>query len=222
MPYQYVNSLNRYRNSQTGRFVPQETVHGYVERIVQSGQASSDVYAQLVSEGTISAREFGDRMNADLKSAHIQQYVLGRGGRDNMAQSDWGRVGRVLRDQYALMDGFVADIESGALSQAQIAARASLYFDSARQSFENGNGAAYGFDPRKLPSVPGDDHQTCHGGCRCHWRYEKIFDADGKLVAIHAFWEMDFTAEHCEPTATTRGCAQNAQDYNPFVIEVAA
>jgi hypothetical protein len=221
MPYQYVNSLNRYRDSKSGRFVPDDTVRGYVDRIAQSGQASSDVYAQLVSEGTISPREFGKRMRTDVKTAHLQQYILGRGGRDNMEPSDWGRVGRVLRDEYGLLDGFVADIESGALSQAQIAARASLYFDSARQSFENGNGAAYGFDPRLLPSVPGDDHQTCHGGCRCHWRYEKVFDLKGKLIAVNAFWEVDFTAEHCAPTATTRGCIQNAQDYNPFVIKVA-
>lgn len=218
--YQYVNSLNRYRDVSTGRFVPEATVMGYVDKIAQSGKAASDVFAQLVADGTISPQEFGERMREDLKTAHIQQYVLGRGGRDNMEPSDWGRVGHVLRDQYQLLDGFVADIEVGELSEAAIASRSALYFDSARQSFENGNSAAYGVDPASLPSVPGDDHQTCHAGCRCHWRFEKVFNRRGKLVEVAAFWVLDFAAEHCAPTPKTRGCVQNAEEYNPFIIKV--
>lgn len=214
--YQYVTSLNRYRNAQTGRFVPREIVMSYVDQITQAGQSVSDELARLHAEGTITAQDFGAQMQVGLRSSTIQQYVLGRGGRENMQPADWGRVGRQLRGEYEQLRGFVADVETGNLTQAQISARAQLYFNATRRAYEVGQGSAYGV---KLPFYPGD--MVCRSNCRCHWRLEKVFDEDSNVIAIHAYWEIEPGAQHCEPDGERRGCLQNAREYSPLVIEVA-
>lgn len=192
MAFQYVRSVNRYRDSATGRYVSRATVLDYVERIAQAGSDKAAAYAALVANGELSAADFGLRMRAELKQAYIQEYILGRGGRDAMTPSDWGAIGAMLRKEYNLLNGFVADIEAGNLSEAQIRARANLYFMTARQAYERGNARAHGVPT--LPAYGRDGSTECHSMCGCYWRFEKL-DGDGN---VDCFWEIDPTLENCE------------------------
>lgn len=207
MPYQYVTSLNRYRDVESGRFVSRQTVLGYVTRIARAGNAASDALAGLVSNGTISAADFGQLMRDELKSTFIQQYVLGRGGRDLMQPRDWGAVGNMLREQYQYLNEFVADIESGELTEGQIRARAALYFQSSREAYERGNARAYG-TPR-LPAYPGDLSTRCKTGCLCSWDIQRL-DGEGNY---DCYWRLGMPkTENCET------CLQRAAEWAPLQI----
>lgn len=206
MPYEYVTSLNRYRDSMSKRFVPRARIMEYVDRIMQSGRSASDVLAQLVTERVISPRDFGERMRAELRATYIQQYVLGRGGRELMQPADWGRVGSLLREQYQYLKGFVVDLEHGTLTEGQVRARANLYFQRSREAYEIANAYAYGL-PR-LPAYPGDLSTECKGGCHCHWEIQKLNeqgDAD-------CYWRIDPQVENC-PTCELRG-----QEWAPLAV----
>lgn len=218
MPYQYVTSLHRYRDVETGQFVARETIFGYTESLIAAGSNASDVLTGMYHDGGLSVDDYITRLQGEVKSTHIQEIVLGRGGRESMTPRDWGSAGAMLKAQYALMEGFRADLNAGALSDAQIHARARLYFQSAAEAYERGNAAAHGV--YNLPSYPGDHHQTCHGGCKCHWRFEEVRDEEGNLIAMHAYWELFSAADHCEPDLNTRGCVQNSLEYNPLVLLV--
>jgi len=72
----------------------------------------------------------------ELKGEYIRQAILGKGGRAQMTQSDWGVIGNQLKFQYGKLDNFTKEIASGNLSEAQIRARANMYINSAGQAFE--------------------------------------------------------------------------------------
>ena len=55
-----------------------------------------------------------------------------------MTFSDWGKVGRALRDQYRWLNGFATDIKSGRLTAGQIRYRAGMYAKSIRSSYFRG------------------------------------------------------------------------------------
>lgn len=134
-------------------------------------------------------------MRQDIKSTFIQESILGKGGRDNMTPSDWGSVGRQLRDQYDYLEGFREDIEADLLSEAQISSRSHLYFLASKGAFERGQGAAWGI---VLPGYPGDKELVCFTGCKCYWNIRR---QDAHTVL--ATWTRTI-AESC-PSCVQRG-----------------
>lgn len=170
MSYEFVNSVVRYRDTTTGRFVPRRTVLRYADQAVSVGQDAADVLANLVATGQISPADWFELMQQEIKSTFIQEAILGKGGRENMTPSDWGSVGRQLRDQYDYLEGFREDIEAGVLSEAQISSRSHLYFLASKGAFERGQAGAWGI---VLPGYPGDPSLECNVGCKCYWNIRR-------------------------------------------------
>jgi len=123
--------------------------------------------ARRLSANDIDLATWQKSMRTDIKTSYIDQYVLGRGGRSQMTQADWGRVGQQLKEQYGYLSNFARDIANGNMSEAQIAARAQLYHNSSVQAFELGHARSYG--DLKLPYYPGDGSTVCRVNCRCSW-----------------------------------------------------
>lgn len=142
-------------------------------------------------------------MREALRDTYVAEYLAGRGGRNAMTQADWGRLGHMLREQYTYLNDFAADVAAGKLSEAQIAARAASYFNSATQAFERGRAAARGLS---LPAMPGDGSTECRSNCKCRWEIEET------STEWRATWTQS-AAEHC-PT-----CNERAGMWNPLVIQ---
>lgn len=141
-------------------------------------------------------------MRQIVKDAHGVQHVLGRGGRHAMTQSDWGRLGNVVRGQYEYLQKFAQAIERGEQSAAQVRARAALYVAASVYSFERGNASAYGLS---LPAYPGDGGTPCLARCRCHW------DISSTKDDWIARWVVG-GAVQCP------GCRSRAEQWNPLRI----
>lgn len=198
MPVTWEPTSSRYRG-ENGRFVSRETVLGYVrESIVASGDVTRTL-AERVAGGQLSSREFLTVFKTEIKDEYIRQYVAGRGGLGSMTQSDWGKLGSMLKEQYKFADGFAADV--GKLSEAQIVNRAGMYIESANQAFEAGyrrsiiesgnfteerwelggsaqpcsdctGYAALGWQPLgSLPTLPAAGGTKCKSRCQCHIAY---------------------------------------------------
>ncbi|MEO8608901.1 MAG: hypothetical protein ABI690_13500 [Chloroflexota bacterium] len=197
MPYEFIPSVVRYRDTETGRFVPRATVVRYSELSIIAGSDAAADLAALVSSGQISPADWEQLLRQEIKATFIQEAIVGRGGRASMTPSDWGTVGRALRDQYAYLDGFRQDIEDGLLSEAQIRARSHLYFLASKAAFERGQAAAWGID---LPGYPTVD-TICQTGDKCYWNIRRIDDR-----TVLASW-VRTAAESC---AT---CLQRADDW---------
>lgn len=200
MPYQYVTSLRKYRDTETGKFVAQSVVLDYVERFVDAGAASTDSLTDLYIDGSLSAGDYINALKAEYKTTVMQEYMLGRGGREAMTSRDWGTTGGLISKQHAYMNGFQGELEAGNLSEAQIRARSRLYFDAAGEAYERGNAAANGVF--SLPAYPRDSTSECMNGCKCHWRFAPL-ELPGDT---DCYWEVNPLAENCE-TCLSRGIA---------------
>lgn len=158
--------------------------------------------AQKLTTGKMSLQTWVVNMRTQVKDAYLQQYMLGRGGKNLMYPADYGRVGALLKQQYAYLDNFAREIALGKLTPAQIEARAKLYIESSTQAYERARAAA-----RKLvlPVYPGDGQSRCRVRCKCTWVIRE--DAD----AWYCSWQLG-VAEHCED------CLYFAARYRLYVV----
>lgn len=203
-PWVWVAKAHTYRNTVTGRFMGATEMLGLRDTFAAAQAARAADLAERLAGGDIGLEAWQKAMRNDLKTSYIDQYVLAVGGRKNMTPSDWGRIGRMLRDQYGYLENFSRDIASGNMTAAQIAARAQMYHGSSVQAFERGNAASLGV-PR-LPAYPGDGSTSCMTNCRCHWHIVKT------EPAWECTWVLDQAAEHCVE------CVERATNWAPLVV----
>lgn len=134
--YIWLPTLRRYRDTKTGRFVSRADVLTWSQRSISESADHARGLAGALAADDVTLGRWQRDMRDQIKGEYIRQYLLGRGGRAQMTAADWGSIGGMCGHQYRFLDGFAADIAAGKLSEKQIAARAGLYFHSARQSFE--------------------------------------------------------------------------------------
>ena len=203
-PWVWDDAAQRYRDTETGRWMGAKQMVEARDEFVEYLKAESDSYVQRLAEGQNIGRWQLD-MEERIRQAYIDEYTMAVGGRNNMTQADWGRVGEMIKEQDRYLNKFAIEVRAGNLSDAQIKARSRMYMDSATQAYERGRAAAMGLPP--LPAYPGDGQTVCKANCKCHWEIEPI-EGDG--------WDCTWSlgdAEHCPD------CVENAQKWNPLHVE---
>ena len=124
--YRYVDS--------TGALFPAKSMQTMVNSSLEmSSNYTSDITQRLAS-GDLTRSQFTELLRAELKGEYIRQYMLGRGGYEQMTFKDWGSIGGSLAEQYRYIDGFIDTILEGKLSEKQLSARAKMYANSAREA----------------------------------------------------------------------------------------
>jgi len=202
MPFAYDSVSYQYVDLDTGETVPWSDISRALERHKNSLYIRVEGLAEGFHDGSISRSEWLNGMRSAIKDAYVASYIAGKGGRSNMAQSDWGRIGGLLSAQYRYLGSFSDDLLSEDMSELQIAARSRLYISSSTQSFERGNAAS-----RKLvlPAYPGDGTSECMANCKCSWAISEYSDHWEAIWALSA-------AEHCDT------CVERSTLWAPLYI----
>ena len=128
----------------------------------------SNLIVVLLLLGVLALGEWESRMRAAIQRAWTAQYVIGRGGEDQMTEADWERLEGILVEQYGFLSGFSADIAAGRLTEPQIHARAALYFSASVAAYEIARQKAFHFR-LALTREPGDCTSECCANDRCYW-----------------------------------------------------
>lgn len=204
MTFTYDPTLRRYRTAESGRFVRETTVRSIRQQIIDRATAEVDALTGKLAAGDLSVEDWTLQMRDLVKRTVIDQYLMGRGGRNAMSQRDWGRIGYLLRTQYTYLQGFATEVDAGSLTDAQIAARARLYVAATWNVFDRAVGSAWSI---VFPAQPGEGVR-CKARCRCRWEV-KTNKEDG---TIEATWVLDSGAEHCED------CTRRAEQWAPLVF----
>ena len=131
-----------------GRQVSDAQIQKKLDGIVADFHGNTERLAARLESGNLSIPQWQERMRREIKDLHRTQYMVGRGGRENMSQRDWGRLGADLRwMQYRKLDGFARDIADGKLlpdgtrrpySEAEIRERSKLYMNASRRQYGRG------------------------------------------------------------------------------------
>ena len=204
-PYIWLPDLQRYRDTATGRWASSAEVRGWGQTRMDDAADHARGMAGALAERDITLGQWERNMREQIKEQYVQQYLLGRGGRDLMTAEDWGSIGGSLAEQYSWLNKFSAQIATGELSEKQIAARSEMYLHSAREMFEKARSRAQGAP--ELPAYPGDGSTICLTNCRCFWELEKRPDR------WLAYWRIT-AAESC---AT---CIERAGEWAPYELPV--
>lgn len=190
--YNYDNRSQRWRDADNGRFVSETAVRAELENVVSATYDELDTLTRQMYAGNISVQQWQVSVAQSLSDAHLAQSMFAVGGRANMTQANWGRVGGVLRDEYRYLSRFANDIASGRVSEAQALARIQQYGNATYQSYwreyaHTSSGLLYwrlspaehcgdcltlsGDSPytaQTIPTYPGAGQTTCRGNCRCY------------------------------------------------------
>ena len=135
MPFEFSPETGRYRDVQTGRLVPEQTIRTTLDRVIGvQAQSMRDLSVGLL-DGTISLADWQLQMMHNLKSGHLISLALANGGWNNLDQSDFGWLGAQVKQQYRFLSGFASDIASGKQPlNGTLLARSELYAEAVRQT----------------------------------------------------------------------------------------
>jgi hypothetical protein len=179
-----------------------------LDKLQKDIEARKDRFRFLVSlffAGLLTIAKWREGMEREIENLYIQSFVLGYGGQVDLITEAWAKLQKVLDQHYQYLTKFGKDIDK--LSEAQAAARAALYAQSAYQAYSVGQEQQAGNGRLTLPAYPGDISTECGSNCRCHWRIVQRAD-DG----WDCYWIVDAAAESC------KDCIERGDNWNPLVI----
>lgn len=231
MPWSWDDTQKIHINTDDGSRMTREKLLAFSQQSVEASTSQINTLASQISTGILTPAQWREAMREELKHEYIRQYLLGRGGRDQMTSVDWGSIGGSLVEQYKYLDGF-ADVVGG-LTEGQIKVRtfvdlvalgslgngrsaggvqrAAMYVNSAREAYYRARARALGFSPADLPYHPADGGTACLTRCNCDWEYVPIYE-DGQLIGWDCYWRLGASEKHCDD------CLLRANESAPFSV----
>lgn len=190
----------RFYDAEEERYITENQLRALSERYIKSRVGVVDQLIGLLMAGMFLPRWVGE-MRKEIRSSYYVMYLLGRGGQSSLGTLDGSILNDQLRNQYIYLNNFANAMAEGGLSEAQIAARAGLYFQSSRQMFERGRAGARGLI---LPAYPGESSE-CGVNCRCKWR----------IINFEDKWSCYWVRSAKESCAT---CLSRSAEWSPYVV----
>jgi hypothetical protein len=129
----------RYRSA-SGRFVSSQQVHGYILDYSDALGKSLRGLTEQLRAGSLDLRSWQLAMRDAVKAGHLAAGMAAKGGRAQMTQSDYGRIGQALRQEYGFLNRFAEGIADGSIPlDGRVLARAEQYGKASRETYENIN-----------------------------------------------------------------------------------
>jgi hypothetical protein len=177
-------SLARYIDSR-GRIVAAESVRSEIDRSVLSYDDLARGLADQLRAGEISLAAWEGEMRVVIKDVQLLSAAAAHGGWAQLDRSAFGRVGRLVRDQYAFLDRFAREVSSGKQKlDGSLTNRAVMYAEAGRQGYEDQREAlerAAGYDEERNVLSPADH---CDGPRGCPAQTARGWVPTGELVPI--------------------------------------
>lgn len=161
---------------------------------------------QRLTAGAITPLAWAREMERAIARAHTAAAIGGIADRTgttigsglitprNLSRAERQLIDQAVKAQRPYLQGFLRDVRTGNLSEAQIQARADLYAGPVRATYSKERWADV-----QLPAHPADGSTACIAWCKCSWALRD----DGY------YWELG-TAEHCGD------CESRASQWAPW------
>lgn len=167
-----------------------------------------DRLAENLFRGRITLGMWEQDIRTRLRIYLVNAGVIGKGDVEQMTQSDWGRIGQHLRQQYRWLHGFTQDIfdRKESITIAAIKARAHLYAEAMGRIATD---IQAGDLRSQLSRLPGDSKTPCLNQCACRWlllRTEE--DPEMGIKNVTYIWTLNHEVEHCETRGDLIGCIE--------------
>jgi hypothetical protein len=154
------DTLKRTWQSATGRIA--DIFSGRQHYLDQEQDVNLDLANRILS-GDISIADAQAQIKENLLRNYTTQYLLGKGGLEQMSQRDWGIIGAQVKKQYDFINRLlIQDIADGKYEDAEkLAARLQRYMQTGNQAFSRAGLEATPANTRlKWVYSPGKKHCT--------------------------------------------------------------
>ncbi len=137
MSFTFDHRIGRYRDSTSGRLVPEAKVRLAVDAVADlASEQMADVTERLLA-GEIRLATWQREMMGLIKVSHVSAGVVAQGGAAQMDARAYGYLGSQIKEQYRFLQNFARDLEAGTLPlDRRLVARAGLYGQHARVTYE--------------------------------------------------------------------------------------
>lgn len=195
-----------YRDTDTGTFLSQDELTALRNAYaVQQGERVESLVDDFLV-GATDSEVWGAIFQELIVHMMTAGYLFGRGGLDQMRDTDWEQLAYAIERQLDYAQTFQGDIVRGDVSPEQLRARATMYAGASVRVYEEGRAAAH--EGLVLPTYPGDT--DCKTNCRCTWIITEFEDR------WECWWALEPSSNHCET------CTSNAHQFTPYVVDKGA
>lgn len=135
--FQWNPASRRYHYRSNGHTVPPRTVRAAMDSAIERAAYDMGALTARLQDRTITIRQWQEGMADAIRTQHSMAAALARGGWHEMAPADWGRVGGRLRGQFAYLQRFANQLESGEQKlDGSLRVRCQMYVEASRGTYE--------------------------------------------------------------------------------------
>jgi len=136
-------ATGRYQDKATGRFVSSKAVRSELDGFLDGATDPVKSLADQLRDGSLNVNDWETGMRRVVKNTHLAAIAEERGGWENMTQSDYGRSGQIIREQYGYLRVFAGQVADGTQPlNGRFDVRSNLYVKAGRESFYKSKQAA--------------------------------------------------------------------------------
>lgn len=135
--YQWDERSQRYVNAVSKKFVSRDTVRQALDIALDRSRNEVTRLSRALVNGQINLATWQTSIASEIKSMHLASASLAKGGWAQMTQSDFGRTGQIVRQEYGHLARFAQDIKEGRqLLDGSLLRRANMYALSPTGTYE--------------------------------------------------------------------------------------
>lgn len=108
--YTFDERSGRFRNTRTGRFVPQSQVTAALNDVIAAAAAEMRAASVSLQTGGVTLAQWQLTMEAGIKNLHLASAAMAKGGWNQLTQADFGRIGAIIKQEYTWLRKFAGEI----------------------------------------------------------------------------------------------------------------
>jgi hypothetical protein len=156
----------RYRSA-NGRYLAASDVHGYILDYSNALGTSLRGLTEQLRAGSLDLRSWQLAMRDAVKAGHLAAGMAAKGGKSQMTQSDYGRIGQILRTEYGYLNRLVEGIANGSIPlDGRVLQRAEQYGKAARETYMVIERREYQLRGKTEERNVRGKHDSCEAGVR--------------------------------------------------------
>lgn len=135
--YRWNAVASRYLDER-GKFVGRKAVRTELDYALEQATRRARALAEDLRRGAIPLDAWRREIRGVVKQVHLYSAASAKGGWAQLSPADYGRIGRLVRDEYAFLERFRGEIASGKETlDGRFLARVELYTLAGRQTYHS-------------------------------------------------------------------------------------
>jgi len=128
-------SVGRYRYKDSGKFAPEKAILNLSQKRINETKKEVKNLNDSLYDGSLNLEEWQRATSKKLKTLHIENSALGKGGLKNMNNRDYSRIGGTLKNEYKYLKRLSEQIKNGEITEKQARERINKFVKKSRFSF---------------------------------------------------------------------------------------